>query len=104
MLMYADPGVTKRLWWHCRSISNSLRFKPVNHAWNSRESVPFGIWEAQKRLTAGCRSYADMHVEDAPKAPPEDIALYGFKRAADNMAELARQLSAPKIILGGHDW
>ena len=27
-----------------------------------------------------------------------------MKRAADDIAELARQLGAPKIILGGHDW
>ena len=27
-----------------------------------------------------------------------------MKRAADDIAELARQLEAPRIILGGHDW
>ncbi|GAB7348715.1 hypothetical protein MBLNU459_g7453t2 [Dothideomycetes sp. NU459] len=43
-------------------------------------------------------------VKDAPHVPPEDIALYGFKRAADDIVELARQMHAPKIILGGHDW
>ncbi|KAI9760979.1 MAG: hypothetical protein M4579_001355 [Chaenotheca gracillima] len=42
--------------------------------------------------------------KDAPKVPPESMALYSFKRAADDMKELARQLGAPKIILGGHDW
>ena len=47
---------------------------------------------------------ADDHIKDAPQAPPEPMALYGQKRAADDMAELARQLGAPKIILGGHDW
>lgn len=41
---------------------------------------------------------------DAPTAPPADIHLYGFKRACDDLAELARQLDAPKLILGGHDW
>ena len=41
---------------------------------------------------------------DAPQAPPADIALYGFKKTSDDLAELARQLNAPKIILGGHDW
>jgi soluble epoxide hydrolase / lipid-phosphate phosphatase len=30
--------------------------------------------------------------------------MYSFKRAADDIAELARQLGAPQIILGGHDW
>ncbi|KAF2144079.1 uncharacterized protein K452DRAFT_267217 [Aplosporella prunicola CBS 121167] len=41
---------------------------------------------------------------DAPKVPPNDISLYGFKRAADDIAELAKLLQAPKIVLGGHDW
>lgn len=41
---------------------------------------------------------------DAPKVPPHNISNYGFKKAADDFAELARILNAPKIILGGHDW
>ncbi|KAI9824499.1 MAG: hypothetical protein M1819_000854 [Sarea resinae] len=32
------------------------------------------------------------------------MSLYGFKRAADDIRELAHQLNAPQIILGGHDW
>jgi pimeloyl-ACP methyl ester carboxylesterase len=42
--------------------------------------------------------------QDAPKVPPASIRQYGMKRAADDIAELARQLGAPKIVLGGHDW
>jgi len=41
---------------------------------------------------------------DAPSVPPESIAYYSFKRAAEDINELARQLGAPQIILGGHDW
>ncbi|KAL9102192.1 MAG: hypothetical protein Q9163_002640 [Psora crenata] len=41
---------------------------------------------------------------DAPQVPPESMALYGFKRAADDIKELAGQLGAGKIVLGGHDW
>lgn len=41
---------------------------------------------------------------DAPKVPPHDISLYGFKKAADDLAALAKLLQAPKVILGGHDW
>ncbi|KAI9659282.1 MAG: hypothetical protein M1821_001540 [Bathelium mastoideum] len=41
---------------------------------------------------------------DAPRVPPHSIHLYGFKRAADDIEELARQLGSSKIILGGHDW
>jgi soluble epoxide hydrolase/lipid-phosphate phosphatase len=32
------------------------------------------------------------------------LCLYSIKRAADDILELAKQLEAPKIILGGHDW
>lgn len=35
---------------------------------------------------------------------PDSASFYTYKRAADDLAELARQLSAPQIILGGHDW
>lgn len=37
-------------------------------------------------------------------APPYKLRDYGFKRISDDMAELARQLGADRIILGGHDW
>lgn len=32
------------------------------------------------------------------------MALYSHKRAAEDIKELARQLGASQIILGGHDW
>ncbi|KIW34751.1 uncharacterized protein PV07_01509 [Cladophialophora immunda] len=35
---------------------------------------------------------------------PSPIRMYTFKRASDDLAELARQLGAQSIILGGHDW
>ncbi|KAH0843889.1 epoxide hydrolase [Fonsecaea pedrosoi] len=38
---------------------------------------------------------------DAPKWTLQD---YSFKRAADDLAELCRQMGLSKIILGGHDW
>ncbi|KAF2735951.1 alpha/beta-hydrolase [Polyplosphaeria fusca] len=41
---------------------------------------------------------------DAPESPPNPINVYSLKRASDDIAELARQLGAQKIILGGHDW
>lgn len=40
----------------------------------------------------------------APKVPPHSLGLYGQKRAADDIKELARQLGCSQIILGGHDW
>lgn len=35
---------------------------------------------------------------------PSDMAYYSFKRAADDIKELARHLGCETIILGGHDW
>lgn len=35
---------------------------------------------------------------------PDQLERYSFKGAADDMAELARQLGASRIVLGGHDW
>lgn len=42
--------------------------------------------------------------QDAPQVPPESPSLYSHKRAADDMEELARQLRATQIFVGGHDW
>jgi len=35
---------------------------------------------------------------------PEEIKYYTYKRAADDVASLAKQLGLSSIILGGHDW
>ncbi|KAL7271485.1 hypothetical protein RUND412_005755 [Rhizina undulata] len=40
----------------------------------------------------------------SPRVPPESMANYGFKRAADDMAELMRQLNIPNVVLLGHDY
>jgi pimeloyl-ACP methyl ester carboxylesterase len=59
-------------------------------------------------LELGCRVVApDMMGyggTDAPRVPQNPLNLYSFKRASDDIAELARQLGASKIVLGGHDW
>jgi len=35
---------------------------------------------------------------------PTGLEYYTFKRASDDMAALAKELNAPKIVLLGHDW
>ena len=35
---------------------------------------------------------------------PEETKYYTYKRAADDVASLAKQLGLSSIILGGHDW
>lgn len=42
--------------------------------------------------------------QEAPQVPPESPFLYSHERAADDMKELARQLGATQIYVGGHDW
>lgn len=44
---------------------------------------------------------ADRELQDAP---PYLLKDYGFKRISDDVALLAKQLGAERIILGGHDW
>lgn len=55
-------------------------------------SKPKGIHEAKSKG------------QDAPKVPPSPISLYGLKRASDDIAALAKEVGASRIILGGHDW
>ena len=35
---------------------------------------------------------------------PQEAKFYTYKRASDDIAELAKQLGLSSIILGGHDW
>ena len=48
--------------------------------------------------------FESKSLQDAPQVPPESLSNYGYKRAADDIEELAKQLGASTIILGGHDW
>jgi soluble epoxide hydrolase / lipid-phosphate phosphatase len=45
-----------------------------------------------------------MMVMASKDAPPYQLREYSYKRISDDVAELARQLGADGIILGGHDW
>ena len=40
----------------------------------------------------------------AHSSAPESLEFYTFRRTASDMAELAKHLNAPRIILLGHDW
>ncbi|EQB53075.1 hypothetical protein CGLO_07246 [Colletotrichum gloeosporioides Cg-14] len=35
---------------------------------------------------------------------PEEVEFYTYKRAADDVAALAKHLGLSRIVLGGHDW
>jgi pimeloyl-ACP methyl ester carboxylesterase len=41
---------------------------------------------------------------DTGQDTPDDLAAYSHRNCADDVKELALQLGASKIILGGHDW
>ena len=56
------------------------------------------------RLGTGRNAYRRIRGYGRTDAPPYTLQAYTYKRAADDMAELCRQLNLSKIILGGHDW
>jgi pimeloyl-ACP methyl ester carboxylesterase len=41
---------------------------------------------------------------DPDQDAPDYLAAYSHRNCADDVKELALQLGASKIILGGHDW
>jgi len=51
-----------------------------------------------------CHWLRVLSFKEAPRIPPETIELYGFKRCADDIAELVKQMGLSSIVLGGHDW
>jgi len=59
-------------------------------------------------LEMGCRvvcpDLMGFGETEAPPVPPNDLKLYSMKRISDDIRELAKQLDAKRIILGGHDW
>ncbi|KAI9808392.1 MAG: hypothetical protein M1827_007489 [Pycnora praestabilis] len=72
-----------------------------------RNQVPLLLDLGLRVVCPDIMGYGGTNAEkgkDAPRVPLDDMYMYGFKRAADDIKELARQLGAPKIILGGHDW
>lgn len=72
------------------------------HGW---PDISFG-WRCQipYLLSLNFRVIAPDMIGYGQTEAPEDLKYYTFKRAADDMAELARQLDIPRIILIGHDW
>ena len=55
-------------------------------------------------LEMGYRCVAPDMMGYGRTAAPDSLSYYGFKRAADDIKELAKQLGCSQIILGGHDW
>ena len=62
-----------------------------------------GIWGHGNRASRGT-THGLSNGKAAPHVPPESLSVYGFKRAADDIKELVRQIGVSQIILGGHDW
>ena len=64
-----------------------------------------GLWrDCISKATLDSTSLLLKDSQDAPLVPPESMSNYGFKRAADDIKELAKQLGSSRVILGGHDW
>ncbi|KAI5195463.1 hypothetical protein E4T38_09046 [Aureobasidium subglaciale] len=106
---------------HCEAVLNGQRYHYILgipehqafsatifliHGWPDlsygwRYQIPFLIQQNMRVVVPDMMGYGRT---DAPQSPPADLHLYSIKRAADDIAELAKQLGAPEIILGGHDW
>ncbi|RDW65207.1 hypothetical protein BP5796_09899 [Coleophoma crateriformis] len=70
-------------------------FPDMSFGW--RYQIPFLL---SLGLRVVCPDMMGYGGTDAPEEPK----YYTYKRAADDMAELAKQLGSSTIILGGHDW
>jgi pimeloyl-ACP methyl ester carboxylesterase len=55
-------------------------------------------------LSAGYRVVVPDMMGYSHSSAPESLEFYTTKCAADDMAELAKHLDCPRIILLGHDW
>ena len=51
-----------------------------------------------------CCKESKTQLMSAQDAPPFTLKHYSYRQAADDIAELARQIGVSSIILGGHDW
>ena len=72
-------------------------FPDLSFAW--RYQIPVLTSLGLTCIAIDCMGYGRS---EAP--PSSSLRYYGFKCAADDIAELCRQLSLESIILGGHDW
>lgn len=87
---------------HTRNASQPRGTIFLIHGW---PDFSFG-WRCQipYLLSLNYRVIAPDMIGYGQTEAPQDLSYYTFKRAADDMAELARQLNIPRIILIGHDW
>ncbi|GAB7346023.1 hypothetical protein MBLNU457_4794t1 [Dothideomycetes sp. NU457] len=74
-------------------------FPDLAFAW--RYQIPFLTGLGLRCVAPDMMGYGDT---EAPEVESEDYHMYGFKRAADDLAALAKQLEASNVIVAGHDW
>ncbi|KAH0440700.1 hypothetical protein CcaCcLH18_02370 [Colletotrichum camelliae] len=55
-------------------------------------------------LSKGLRVVAPDMMGYGGTDAPEEVEFYTYKRAADDVAALAKHLGLSRIVLGGHDW
>ncbi|KAK1998021.1 alpha/beta-hydrolase [Colletotrichum falcatum] len=62
-----------------------------------RKQIPYLLSQGLRVIAPDMMGYGGT---DAP----QDVGLYTFKRASDDIAALASHLGVSRIVLGGHDW
>lgn len=100
--LYASPSNLHSSTSHSHNTSRPRGTIFLIHGW---PDISFG-WRCQipYLLSLNFRVIAPDMIGYGQTEAPQDLSYYTFKRAADDMAELARQLDIPKITLIGHDW
>ena len=71
----------------------------LSMGWRNQNPLLTGL--GYRVVAPDCIGYG---ATDAPKVPPASIESYSWKSHAEDIKELASQLEAKEIILGGHDW
>ncbi|EZF36175.1 hypothetical protein H109_02917 [Trichophyton interdigitale MR816] len=74
-------------------------FPDLSMGW--RYQIPTLLNLGLRVVAPDCMGYGRT---EAPKFNTQSAWRYGYRQCAKDIRELARQLGASKVILGGHDW
>ncbi|CAG8490764.1 1242_t:CDS:10 [Ambispora leptoticha] len=74
-------------------------FPDLWYGW--RYQIPVLVKKGYRVIVPDLRGFGQT---DAPRCPPENLQLYGFKNICQDLVELTEQLNIRTAIYCGHDW
>ncbi|CAG8438746.1 10635_t:CDS:10 [Acaulospora colombiana] len=74
-------------------------FPDLWYGW--RYQIPHLVSKGYRVIVPDLRGYGQT---EAPKCPPNDLHIYGFKNVCKDLTELMSQLKIKSSIFIGHDW